>query len=160
MELGNENINLNIKNPKEYISDLMELNGSVKLLLDEFKKVYVLAEMNPDDEDIQERYDNVVSNINKSQSKLFSISNDIQSNINTVNDKLLEINGLIKNEKNKNTDLKKKLGMVENNHSTSLEMINDYKFIYEKTYLRNWGLFLSTIICIYTINVVYKNPSV
>jgi hypothetical protein len=39
-------------------------------------------------------------------------------------------------------------------------MINDYREIYDIKYLRNWGLFLSTIICIYTISVVYKKQVV
>jgi predicted choloylglycine hydrolase len=156
MELGNQNVNLT----KEYNNKLTELDESIKLLLEDFKKNYVLAEMNPDNEEIQERYDNVISNINQAKAKLFSISNDIQFNINNVNKKLLEIDDLIKNEKNKNNNLKRKLGIVEDKHMSSLEMISDYRYIYEINYLRNWGLFLSTIICLYTINIAYKKPVV
>jgi len=63
-------------------------------------------------------------------------------------------------ERDKNKKLRQKLGMVEDKNNSSLEMINDYKEIYQINYLRNWALFLSTIICIFTIKTIYKNPVV
>jgi len=160
MELENENINFNLKKPEDYTNKLDELNGGVNLLLDEFKKIYVLAKMHPNNEDIQSRYQDMISNINHMQAKLFSISNDIQVNINNINQKMLELDRLITVERDKNKELRKKLGMVEHKNISSLEMINDYKKVYDIKYLRNWGLFLSTIICIFTISVVFKKPAV
>ena len=39
-------------------------------------------------------------------------------------------------------------------------MISDYKEVYDIKYLRNWGLFLTTIIGLVTIGTVYKKQGV
>jgi hypothetical protein len=157
MELENEDIDLKFKNPEEYINKLDEFNGIMKLLLDDFKKDYVNAKMYPNNQDIQAKYQNTISNINQTQSKLFSMSNDIQGNIDDINKQISDLNQLIAIERNKNKEVRKKLEMIEDKHNSALEMISDYKEIYQINYLRNWALFLSTIICIFTIKAVYKN---
>lgn len=160
MELESEYMNLNFKNPDEYINKLDELNGTMELLLDELKKLYVMTNMDPDNEDIKAKYENTISNINLTQAKLFSMSTDIQGNVNNVNKKLSHLDRLIRTERDRNKKLKEKLGMVENKNNSALEMISDYKELYNIQYLRNWALFLSTIICIFTIRTVYKSPVV
>lgn len=160
MELENTDINLKFKNPEEYINKLDEFNGGMDLLLDEFKKIHVTAKLDPENEDIQAKYQDIISNINQLQLKLFPVSNDIQANSDDMNKKLSELDRLIRIERDKNKKLRKKLGMVENKQNSSLEMISDYKEIYEIKYLRNWAIFLSTIICIFTISTVYKKPVV
>jgi len=160
MELENENIELNLKNPEEYINKLDELNGGTSLLLDEFKKIYIIAKMHPNNEDIQERYQDMITNINQLQAKLFSVSNDVQVNINDINQKMLELDVLIRREREKNKELRKKLGMVEHKNNSASEMISDYKEMYDIKYLRNWALFLSTFICIFAIGSVYKKQVV
>ena len=64
------------------------------------------------------------------------------------------------NEKEKNIELKKKLGIVEDQNNASSEMINDYKNIYDKKYLRNWALILSCLICFAAINSTYRKPMI
>ena len=160
MELENENIDLNLKKPEEYINKLDELSGGVNLLLDEFKKIYIIAKMHPNNEDIQDRYQDMISNINQLQAKMFSVSNDVQVNINDINQKMLSLNLMIEKERNKNKELRKKLGMVEHKNNAASEMISDYREVYDIKYLRNWALFLSTIICIFAISSVYKKPIV
>lgn len=160
MELENEDDNLNFKNSEEYINKLDELNGGMELLLDELTKLYVMTKMDPDNEDIKAKYQDTISNINLIQSKLFSMANDIQGNTDDINKQLSELDRLIRIERDKNKNLRKKLGMIENKNNSSLEMISDYKEIYQINYLRNWALFLSTIICIFTISSVYKKPVV
>jgi hypothetical protein len=160
MELENEDINLNFKNPDEYINKLDELNGGMEMLLDELTKLYVMTKMDPYNEDIKAKYQDTISNINLIQSKLFSMANDIQGNVDVMNKKLSELDRLITIERDKNKKLRKKLGMVEDKQNSSFEMISDYKEIYQIKYLRNWALFLSTIICIFTINTIYKKPVV
>ena len=88
------------------------------------------------------------------------MANDIQGNTDDINKQLSELDRLIRIERDKNKNLRKKLGMIENKNNSSLEMISDYKEIYQINYLRNWALFLSTIICIFTISTVYKKPVV
>jgi len=152
-EIELQNINLNYKRPQRYINKLDQFNRRIEFLLDEFIKSYVMARMYPNNEDVQQRYENVTSNITKLQGNLFSMSNNI-------NEKLLKLDVLIKEEKGKNKKLRKQLGMVEDQNISASEMITDYGQIYDRNYLRNWGLFISTIICIYTIRSLYNNPIV
>ena len=88
------------------------------------------------------------------------MSNNIKIKINNINEKLLKLDVLIKEERDKNKKLRKQLGMVEEQNISASEMITDYGEIYDRNYLRNWGLFISTIICIYTIRSMYSNPIV
>jgi succinyl-CoA synthetase beta subunit len=152
--------NINYEKPEQYIKNLNELSGTIDLLLAEFSKIYVVYNMNPNNPEYQQQYANIISNINQVQSKLFSISNDVQVSIDDITQKLLEINVLISIERRKNRELKRKLGLVEDKNNSSYEMIYNYKQIYNINYLRNWGLFLSTALCILAISKVYKNQGV
>ena len=162
MDISNDytNINFDTKKSETYLNKLNELNGSVNLLLDEFKQVYVMYKMYPTNEEIQQQYQNMILNIEKIQSDLFSISNNVQVDINTINTLLLQLNTLIKKEKETNTEFKKQLGIVESTNNSAYEMINDYKEIYNIKYLRNWALILSTFLSIYTISIVFKKQGV
>lgn len=112
--------------------------------------------MNPTNEEYQTQFQNIVNNLSSVLSKLFSISNDVQVNIDKINKKLFELDIFIRREREKNRELKKKLGIVENKSNAASEMINDYKDIYDKGYLRNWSLILSSLICILAIGNIYK----
>lgn len=155
MEL--EYINNNFMKPEKFKENLNELNGKVDLILDEFKKVYVISKMNPANEEYQQQYANMVAGINQIQSKLFSMSNDVQVNIENINKAMLSFDIEIRKEREKNKELKRKLGIVDNKTNAASEMINDYTQIYDERYLRNWALGLTTIICIITIGSIFKN---
>lgn len=153
MEIENEYT----KNYKKYMNKITELNGSIGLLLDEFKEIYVLANMHPTNEEIQQRYQTMTSNIERIQAEVFSMSNNIQFDINEINKKLVEYNLLIQKERELNRNLKSKLGIIEHKNNAASEMISDFKEIYNIKYLRNWSLFLSIIICIVSIKSIYKS---
>jgi CII-binding regulator of phage lambda lysogenization HflD len=154
MEL--EYINNNFMKPETFYEKLNELNGKVDLILDEFKKVYVITKMNPSNEEYQQQYANMVAGINQIQSNLFSMSNDVQVNIDNINKAMLSLDIEIRRERKKNKELKRKLGIVENKTNVASDMINDYTQIYDERYLRNWALGLSTLICIMTIGSIFK----
>jgi hypothetical protein len=155
-----ENMEENLMKPEQINEKLDVLNGSVKLLLDEFAKLYIITKMHPANEEYQQQYANMVSGLNQIQSKLFSASNDVQGNIDKVNKLMFQLDIEIKKEREKNKDLKRKLGIVENKSNASSEMIDDYTQIYDERYLRNWALGLSTLICIITIGTLFKNKGV
>ena len=152
----NENLNLS----SEYIDKMKQLEGGVHLLLDEFKKIFVVAKMNPNDMEVQQQFQNIVNSLAEVLSKLFTISNNVQVNIDDINKKLFDLNVLIKEEKDKNRELKIKLGMAENTGNASSEMISNYRDMYNMNYLRNWSLLLSSVLCMVTIGLIYKNPGV
>ena len=160
MELGNNNYEDNFTKSNVFTEKIIELDSGIDVLLDEFKKLYVIVNMHPANQEYQQQYQTIVSNLSSVLSKMFSVSNNIQVDIDNINKKLLDYDILIKNEKKKNTELKKQLGIVENQNNAASEMITDYKDIYDKRYLRNWSLILSSIIGLLAIGVIYKKPQV
>jgi len=155
-----ENIDENFMKPEQFDEKLDVLNGSVNLLLDEFKKIYIISKMHPANQEYQQQYANMVAGLDQLQSKLFSASNDVQVNIDNINKAMIALDIHIRKEREKNRELKVKLGIIENKSNASSEMIDDYTQIYDKRYLRNWALGLSTIICIMTIGSLFKKQGV
>ena len=157
IETENNDYEYNFKQTEQYKEQIYKLNSGVHLLLNEFKKLYVITNMYPTNEEYQTQYQNIINSLSEVLSKLFFISNDVQVDIDTLNKKLFEYNILIGQEREKNKELKRKLGMVENKSNAASEMIKDYKNIYDERYLRNWSLLLSSIVCILAIGAMYKN---
>jgi len=143
----------------DFKQQLDALQGGMQVVLEEFLKAYVLAKMHPANEAIQDQYQATVSSINQLQATLFSLSNEVDGSVKTVNNQLLERNKTIQQEKKKNRELKKKLGITENKNKSATEMIQDYEEMYDLTYLRNWALFVSTLGCLWVIHRVYKTPT-
>jgi hypothetical protein len=160
MELGNNNYEDNFTKSKVFTEKIKELDSGIDVLLDKFKKLYVIVNMHPANQEYQQQYQTVVSNLSSVLSKMFSVSKEIQVNVDDINKKLLEYDVLIREEKKKNSELKVKLGIVEDKNNAASEMITDYKDIYDKRYLRNWSLILSSIIGLLAIGTVYKKPQV
>jgi len=155
-----ENIDENFMKPEQFNEKLDVLKGSVNLLLDEFKKIYIISKMHPANQEYQQQYANMVAGLDQLQSKLFSASNDVQVNIDNINKAMIALDIRIREERKKNRELKVKLGIISNKSNASSEMIDDYTQIYDERYLRNWALGLSTIICIMTIGSVFKKQGV
>lgn len=132
------------------------LNNQLPAILDDFKKYYVFYNKNPEYSEYQQMFENIKSNLTKINSDLFTLSNNVESNTDDLNKKLFALDILIKREKQRNRELKQKLGIVEHKNNTSSEMISNYKEIYDSGYLRNWGLLLSIFVGIFTIKNVYS----
>lgn len=158
MELNN--INGKFMSKQQYDELLGTIINSLNLILDEFKKLYVITNMHPNNQEYQQLFENCKTNLNAIQSKLFTVSNDIQSDTNKINALLLELDSKIKIERKNNKELRKKLGMVEHKNNSAFEMIDNYKEMYDSNYLRNWSLVLSTALCIFTIGMVYNKQVV
>ncbi len=142
--------------PSVFNEKINQMNGSIDLLLEEYKKICILSKMHPANQEYQQQYENMKSGLNHVQSTLLSISNEVQQNINKLNRELLLLDADIKKEKELNKELKKKIGFMENKTNAASEMIDDYNQIYDERYLRNWGLGLSTLLCIFTIGSIFK----
>lgn len=160
MELENNNYENNFTKSEEYKEKIHQLDSGLNLLLHEFKKLYVITNMHPANEEYQTQYQSVINSLAEILSKLFSVSNDVQVNIDNINKKLFEFDILIRKEKERNKELKRQLGIVERKGNAASEMISDYKDIYDKRYLRNWSLLLSSIVCLVAIGAIYKKPVV
>lgn len=160
MELENNNYEDNFTKSSVFKNKINELDSGIGVLLDEFKRIYVIFNMYPGNQEYQQQYQNTLNKLDSVMPKLFAISNDIRINIDNINKKSLGYDNLIKKEKTKNINLKAKLGIVEDKNNAAYEMITDYKDIYDKRYLRNWSLILSSIICLAAISRVYKKQGV
>ena len=150
----NENMN-SFEEPQTFTQKLETLQSQLPSILDDFSKYYVLFNKNPEYPEYQQSFQNIKSNLNNINSNLFTLSNDVQKNTDKINETHFALDFLIKKEKEKNRQLKLKLGIVEHKNNAASELIYDYKEMYESGYLRNWALFLSIIVVGFTIKKIY-----
>jgi hypothetical protein len=155
-----EILNTNFENPKNYIEKIIALKQQLPHILDDFIKYFVLYNKDPNYPGYQSTFENNKSNLNSLSSSLFMVSNDVDVNIDNINNLYKTLDILIKKERTKNRELKRKLGIVESKTNSSNEMIDDYSEIYDIGYLRNWALFLSIITSGILISIVFKKQNV
>jgi hypothetical protein len=74
------------------------------------------------------------------------VSNDVDANTDDINKTFKTLDILITKERRNNRELRRKLGILEDKNENSKELIDNYNEMYDTDYLRNWGLFLSTIV--------------
>jgi hypothetical protein len=156
--IDNEDITDNFKTPGIFKEKLQTLNQQLPAILDDFKKYYVFFNKNPEYPEYQNLFENIKGNLNKISSDLFILSNDVQSSTNEINKKMFALNVLIQTEKERNRELKLKLGIVEHKNNAATELISDYKNIYSEEYLRNWALFVSILIVGGVISKINRTP--
>jgi hypothetical protein len=151
---------MNVKaEPTVYTNKLTNLDSRFKVLLSDYSKSYVSAQMNPSDSENQVLI-RIINGVSEVSSDMFSMSNNIESDIQIVNTEMTNLHTRIQREKTTNTGLKRDLGIVDNTSHASSEMIRDYELIYQQRYLRNWALVLSGLACIAAIGTVYKKQVV
>jgi hypothetical protein len=163
MNINNiDNIDMSVgyKNTDQYLEKINTSKQSLHFILQEFKKIYVLSRMYPENQEYQQQFSNVTNNLKTILANFFSLSNEVQLNIDEISKKMIELDILISKEREKNKKLKISLGLIENKNNASTEMINNYKEIYDMRYLRNWAIGLSTLVCIASISIVYKKEGV
>ena len=146
--------------PNKFKEEMNNIKQQLMPILDEFKKLYILHNMHPTNQEYQQQYDTYVSGITQKLADLFTISNNIQNETTNLSKQLLPLDKSIKAERKKNIDLKRQLGIVKHKTNAADEMISNYKEIYDKNYLRNCALFLSALVGIYYITVVFKKHTV
>jgi hypothetical protein len=155
-----ENTIDNLPNPEQFTDNLNALQEKIGPILEDFQKYYVFYNKNPEYPDYQSMFDKVKGQITQVCSDLFTLENNVDTNINKINKSLAALNVLIKKEKKKNRELKRKLGIAETENNAASELIDNYKEMYEEGYLRNWGLGISILFAGLIISKVYKSPTV
>ncbi len=153
-------LNTNFENPQKYVEKVITLQQQMRHILDDFIKYFILYNKDPTYPEYQTMFENIKSNLNSLSSSLFMVSNDIDVNIDNINKLYASLDVLIKKERKKNRELKRKLGIIESKTNSSNEMIDDYSEIYDIDYLRNWALFLSIIMSGIVISVVFKKQNI
>jgi len=155
--IENNDITQKLPQSSQFTTKLETLQNQLPAILEDFKKYYVFFKKNPEYPEYQQMFQNIKGNLNTINSDLFTLSNSVQSTTDAVNTKLVELNNLIKREQETNRELKRKLGIVENESNASSELISDYKQMYDSEYLKNWGLFFSILVAVSIISKTYKN---
>ena len=158
MELEENNLMDDLKNSKNFLSQINTLKEKLPSILDDFKKYYVFYNKNPEYNEYQQMFENIKSNLQNMNSELFITTNNIEKDTESINDRLQKINALIAKEKIKNKQLKKKLGYIEKQYNGSDELISDYKDIYNLDYLTNFALFFGVILLASTLALKFKAP--
>jgi len=141
--------------PELFIEKVETLQQQLPPVLDDFNKYFVFYNKTPDYPEYQNMFNNIKQNLNSLGSSLFMVSNDVDSNIDNINEVFKRLDILINREKKRNRELKRKLGIVESEINSSNEMISDFNEMYDTDYLRNWGLFLSTIVVGVSISKIF-----
>jgi len=157
--MNTENIIDKLPKPEQFINNLDTLKQKIGPILEDFKKYYVFYNKNPEYPEYQSMFETIKSQITQVCSDLFVLENNVLTNTDQINKALIELNLLIKEEKKRNRELKRKLGIAETENNAAMEMIDNYKEMYDSGYLRNWGLGISILFAITVISKVYKSPS-
>jgi hypothetical protein len=153
-----ENFENEFPDASQFTKKLQTLQSQLPAILADFQKDYVLYNTDTNNQEYQQLFENIKTNLNNVNSQLFTLSNNVQSNIDKMNSKLFELDVLIRKERERNKELKHKLGIVEHKNAAASEMIINYKEIYQSKYLRNWALFFSIVFVITTISKIYGKP--
>lgn len=143
-----------------YMTQLSNLDSGVDILLGQFKKLYVLTNMNSSNIEYKQQFKTALDNLAEILSKLYSISNDVDVNIANISSELLKYNVLIKKERDYNKELTKKIRITQNKSDSATTLINDYTDIYDEKYLRNWSIVLCIVVCLTSINILYKKNNI
>ena len=132
--------------PEFFTERVKTLQQQLPPILDDFNKYFVLYNKTPNYPEYENMFNNIKQNLNSLGASLFMVSNDVDSNIDNINKAFKALDILINRERKRNRELKRRLGIVESEANSSNEMIHDYNQMYDEDYLRNWGLFLSTVL--------------
>jgi hypothetical protein len=155
--LENNDITQKLPKSSQFTNKLETLQNQLPAILQDFQKYYVFYKKNPEYPEYQQMFQNIKGNLNTINSELFTLSNSVESSTDVLNTSLVKLYDLIKKEQETNRELKRKLGIVENENNASSELISDYKQMYSSEYLKNWGLFFSILVALSIISKTYKN---
>ena len=140
-----------------YKTQLQSLSDQMSAILEDFQEYYVLTNTTPSSIEYQNMYQTIVNNISNVNSQAFAITNDIEKNTETINYALKTLNANISTQKEENTKLKKQLGITDSNIDSSEQLIDEYKEMYNTTYLQNFNKIVGIVIAIYFIRKIFYN---
>jgi hypothetical protein len=147
MEYSNEKQLMDqFEKPEMFTQKIETLQQQLPPILDEFNKYFVLYTTDPSYPEYGNMFNNIKQHLNSLSASLFVISNDVDANTDEINKAFKKLDILITKERKKNRELRRKLGMIEDENNSSKELIDNYNEMYDTDYLRNWALFLSTIV--------------
>jgi hypothetical protein len=145
--------------PSSYLNDIKILQGKLPAILDDFKKYYVFFNKNPTYSEYQSIYENLKSNMNSINNELLTIYQNVNNDSQNLSTALSNINKLIDFEKKRNQQLTSYSQNINNNYTGSEKMIDDYKKIYIKNFLKTILMFLGIVVEIIILIKIFGNKS-
>ena len=140
----------------EYRQKLDILLEKLPPMLSDFKKYFIIYSKNPESSEYQSYFQNIQKILAQVKSDLFTLLNDVQTNTAEVNKKMIQMDVLIRRERTRNKDLKRKLGIMDSKSNTTSELITNYAEMYDTDYMKNWAVFLSILVVWFVTRQVYK----
>ena len=125
------------------------------MLLD-FKKYFIIYSKSPENTEYQSYFQNIQKNLTQLKSEMFTLLNDVQTNTTEINQKMIQMDVLIRKERKRNKELKRKLGIIDTKSNTTSQLITNYTEMYDTDYMRNWSVFLSILAIWFITRQVYK----
>ena len=133
---------LSLPKPSELFAQLVKIEQTNPFLLDDFKKQSISYHKNSQNNENEQLYQSIQTNVENENAKLYILNNSIEKGMEELTKQLFEYNKKIEIEKKDNEKMKKYLAKIENQYNGSDEMISDYKQLYRIHYLKNLLLFL------------------
>ena len=134
--------------------NLTSIKQQIPSIIDDFTKYYIFYNKNPEYDEYQRLYYNIKDNMDNLESQVKKTSVSIDEETGKLNEILKTVNGKINKERNKNRQLKRRLGLAENEFNGADEMVRDYTTVYDAGYTRNWSLILGIIgLLVYGVNL-------
>lgn len=140
--------------PETFLEQVDQFSEGLNVLLSQYQKVYVLSKMQPTNEEYQQQLDRITDGIQQVGNRTQTLTANIQTLVGELNREMLDLNKSIQQQKKRNAELKRQLGMVNSQSNAAEEMVDDYQYINKMRYIRNWSLGLSVLACFY---MIYKN---
>jgi chromosome segregation ATPase len=139
-----------------YKNKIKENINKIPFVLEDFEKIFILYNKNPDNNEYYQTLENIKSNMDGFNNELFTIEQKLQTNTDELNSNLKKMYIQINQLKTQNAKLKHSVVILEQGVSSTDELIDNYKDYYEISYLRNWGLFLTILASWGIMSVVFK----
>ena len=120
MEYSNEKQLMDqFEKPEMFTQKIETLQQQLPAILDEFNKYFVLYSTDPSYPEFGTMFNNIKQNLNSLSASLFMVSNDVDANTDEINKTLKKLDVLITKERRQNRELRRKLGIIEEQNNSS-----------------------------------------
>lgn len=136
----------NLVNPDVFTKRLIDIKLDVKSTLDTLENTYTLHKAYPENIPYLNDYNNSKENANKISARLEILNDTIVKNAQHLRDDYSSKNDIIKSIKNKNTELKKQISIINNSYDGSHKMFDNFKETYNLNYLKNFSMFIGILL--------------
>lgn len=144
------------KDPDILKEDMQYAMQNVSIILQNARNVSGLIVSNPYNNDYKIQLRQLKLTLNEKIQILLDLNTYFTDSNSELNDNIKTLKNEITAIKNHNKTLLDGLNNIDERAEATDELINNYKYIYNVVFLKNWGLFLSIIICWIVLSAVFK----